>query len=157
MATEIERKFLVHHSIWATVEKQNGKVFKQGYILREKNRTLRVRVTDDAAYITFKGAGNGISRSEYEYQVPVSEGIELLKGFATSVIEKTRYYISYAGKLWEVDVFSGDNSGLIVAEIELQHEDEPFEKPEWILDEVSHDSRYYNSSLSVNPYSSWHN
>ncbi|MDB5128812.1 CYTH domain-containing protein [Mucilaginibacter sp.] len=155
MPTEIERKYLVDHKKWEGLIKPTGKLYKQGYILSEERRTVRIRVTNDAAYITLKGASTGISRSEYEYTIPVNEGNEILDNFATSLIQKTRYNIEYAGHTWEVDVFTGDNNGLIVAEIELQNEDEQFEKPEWIGPEVSHDSRYTNASLSVYPYKDW--
>ncbi|MES2266296.1 MAG: CYTH domain-containing protein [Bacteroidota bacterium] len=155
MPTEIERKFLVDHTKWDQLKKPDGKLYKQGYILSEEKRTVRIRVTDTAAYITLKGASTGISRSEYEYSIPVDEGIEILQNFAISSIEKIRYNINYLGHLWEVDVFSGVNHGLIVAEIELDSEDEAFEKPDWIGGEVSHDSRYTNASLSVHPYKDW--
>ena len=155
MPTEIERKFLVDHQKWEGLIKPTGKLYKQGYILSDEKRTVRIRVTNDAAYITLKGALTGISRSEYEYTIPLNEGSEILDNFATSLIQKTRYNIEYAGHTWEVDVFTGDNSGLIIAEIELQNEDEQFEKPEWVGPEVSHDNRYANSSLSVYPYKDW--
>jgi adenylate cyclase len=155
MPTEIELKFLVDHKKWGPIAQPEGKLYTQGYILKEEKRTVRVRVTDTAAYITLKGASIGISRSEYEYQIPVDEGQELLDSFTTSSIQKTRYNIEHAGHTWEVDVFTGDNSELIVAEIELQYEDEPFEKPEWIGQEVTRDSRYTNASLSVYPYKEW--
>ncbi|WP_454800701.1 CYTH domain-containing protein [Mucilaginibacter phyllosphaerae] len=155
MPTEIERKFLVDHHKWAMVNKPTGKLYKQGYILSEEARTVRIRVTDTAAYITLKGASTGISRSEYEYTIPVADGNEILQNFATSAVEKTRYNINYADHIWEVDVFDGENKGLVVAEIELQHEDEPFEKPDWVTSEVTHDSRYTNASLSVLPYIEW--
>lgn len=155
MPTEIERKFLVDRTEWEQVKKPEGKLYKQGYILSEEKRTVRIRVTDTAAYITLKGASTGISRSEYEYSIPVNEGIEILQNFATSSIEKIRYNINHSGHLWEVDVFSGVNQGLIVAEIELNSEDEAFEKPDWIGEEVSQDGRYTNASLSVYPYNNW--
>jgi adenylate cyclase len=155
MPTEIERKFLVDHKKWHNLTKPQGDVYKQGYILSEEKRTVRIRVTPGAAYITLKGASTGISRSEYEYTIPIAEGIEILQNFATSAVEKTRYHLDYAGHTWEVDVFTGDNSGLIVAEIELESEDEPFEKPDWVGAEVSHDSRYTNASLSIKPYKNW--
>ncbi|MFD0764258.1 CYTH domain-containing protein [Mucilaginibacter lutimaris] len=155
MPTEIERKFLVDHSRWEQIVKPAGNLYKQGYILSEEKRTVRIRVTDTAAYITFKGASTGISRSEYEYTIPVDEGNEILQNFATSTIEKVRYNIYHGGHLWEVDVFSGVNEGLIVAEIELQSEGEAFEKPDWAGREVSHDGRYTNASLSLNPYKNW--
>lgn len=156
MGIEIERKFLVDQGKWAHIAKPIGKLYRQGYILNEEKRTVRIRVTDDAAYITLKGASTRISRSEYEYMIPVNEGNEILNDFATSLIEKTRYEVNYAGKLWEVDVFSGDNQGLVIAEIELTHEDEAFEKPDWLGQEVSSDHRYANSSLSVHAFKNWH-
>jgi len=155
MGIEIERKFLVDHARWDATPKPPGNLYKQGYVLHEANRTVRVRITGDAAYLTFKGATQGISRSEYEYQIPVNDGVDLLNSFTTSVVEKTRYIINHQGKRWEVDVFDGDNAGLIMAEIELQSEDEMFERPDWILREVSEDSRYYNSNLSVHPFKTW--
>jgi len=155
MPIEIERKFLVDHAKWQQLQKPQGEVFKQGYILSEEKRTVRIRLTDVSAYITLKGGSTGISRSEYEYNIPIEEGNEILRDFATSSIEKRRYNIDFAGHLWEVDVFSGDNEGLVVAEIELGSEDEIFEKPDWIGHEVSHDARYTNASLSVHPYKNW--
>lgn len=155
MPTEIERKFLVDHEKWAAVAKPAGKDYKQGYILSEEKRTVRIRVTGDAAFLTLKGPSAGISRSEYEYRIPVAEGAEILDNFALSGIQKTRYNVEVAGHTWEVDVFAGENSGLIVAEIELQHEDETFEKPDWIGREVSTDTRYTNAALSVYPYNTW--
>ncbi len=155
MGVEIERKFLVDHEKWKKLAKPQGTHFRQGYLLNDDNRTIRVRVTDKNGFITLKGASTGISRKEYEYSIPVTEGNELLDTFALSEIEKVRYCITFAGKLWEVDEFLGDNAGLIMAEIELQSEDETFENPEWITSEVSYDERYYNSYLSLNPYKTW--
>jgi adenylate cyclase len=155
MGVEIERKFLVDHNIWDALTKPAGNFYRQGYVLSDENRTVRVRVTDDAAYITFKGGTTGISRSEFEYIIPIDDGMKLLDGFTTSSIEKVRYKINYAGNIWEVDVFAGENQGLIVAEIELQYEEQEFEKPNWVTKEVSEDSRYTNALLSVSPYNSW--
>jgi adenylate cyclase len=155
MGVEIEKKFLVDHEKWQQLVKPKGKVYKQGYLLSDEKRTVRVRVTDDAAYITLKGSTTGISRSEFEYTIPVNEGQEILKDMATSFIEKTRYNINYAGNVWEVDIFEGDNQGLIIAEIELKHENQEFEKPEWVKNEVSDDRRYTNAYLSVNPFKNW--
>ena len=157
MPTEIERKFLIDRLKWDAVTKPKGKLFKQGYILNQEKCIVRIRVADDTAYLTLKGPAKGISRSEYEYIIPLDEGNEILHDFAVSAIEKTRYNIEYAGHTWEVDVFSGDNTGLVVAEIELKHEEEVFEKPDWIAAEVSHDSRYTNASLSLKPYKDWNN
>jgi adenylate cyclase len=155
MSIEIERKFLVDHEKWQQLAKPQGKVYKQGYLLSDEKRTVRIRVLDDVAYITLKGSTTGISRSEFEYTIPVDEGKEILKDMATSFIEKTRYNINYAGNVWEVDVFEGDNKGLIIAEIELKNEDQEFEKPEWVKNDVSDDCRYTNAYLSVNPFKNW--
>ena len=157
MGIEIERKFLVNHEKWKQLSKPVGNTYKQGYILSDEKRTVRIRVTDDAAYITLKGGTSGISRNEFEYTIPVPDGNEILEGFATSSIDKVRYKITYGGNVWEVDVFAGDNDGLIVAEIELDSEDQPFDKPDWVTDEVSDDYLYTNASLSVSPYKLWKN
>jgi adenylate cyclase len=155
MGIEIERKFLVDHTAWGAAAKPAGSLFKQGYILSDDKRTVRIRVTDDAAYLTLKGSTTGISRAEYEYTIPIAEGNEILNTLTVSAIEKVRYKVEFAGKLWEVDVFDGDNAGLIIAEIELQSEDEAFEKPHWVTEEVSDDHRYSNANLSVSPYKDW--
>jgi adenylate cyclase len=155
MGVEIERKFLVDRTKWHLLIKPEGAVFRQGYMLREPSKTVRVRVTDSRGFITIKGKTTGISRSEYEYEIPVNEGNELLSAFCDALINKIRYCISFAGKVWEVDVFSGDNDGLIIAEIELNDESEFFDLPDWIAEEVTGDERYYNSNLSIHPYKNW--
>lgn len=155
MGLEIERKFLVDHDAWLLTAKPKGDTYKQGYIVNDDNRVVRVRVTGTAGFITLKGRTKGISRAEYEYEIPLEEGIEILKDFAGQVVEKVRYTIPHNGNLWEVDVFDGDNLGLIVAEIELDSEEEAFEKPAWVTTEVSDDRRYTNAALSVNPYKNW--
>jgi CYTH domain-containing protein len=155
MGVEIERKFLVDHHKWATMGKPKGIHYRQGYLLNDDGRTLRVRVTGTTGYITFKGESSGISRKEFEYEIPREDGVELLNHFAKSELEKIRYRIHFAGKLWEVDEFLGKNKGLVMAEIELTHESEEFEEPDWITAEVSGDERYYNSYLSVYPFSTW--
>jgi CYTH domain-containing protein len=155
MGVEIERKFLVDHAKWGKVEKPQGTYYRQGYLLNDDERTIRVRITDKQGYVTFKGESSGISRKEFEYMIPIEDGIELLNHFAKSELEKIRYRIDFAGKLWEVDEFLGKNKGLIMAEIELINELEEFEKPGWITVEVSDDERYYNSYLSVHPFSEW--
>ena len=157
MGVETERKFLVDHDKWRALDKPAGVHYRQGYLLNEENRTIRVRMAGDQGYITLKGASSGISRKEFEYKIPVDDAEELLDGFAKSEIEKIRYKIEFAGKLWEVDEFLGDNEGLLMAEIELKNEDEEFERPDWITVEVSHDSGYYNSYLSVHPFKQWPN
>lgn len=155
MAIEIERKFLVNHKKWELVDKPAGDYYRQGYILNNDNRTVRIRVANQSGYITIKGSTIGIARKEFEYEIPVKDAVELLNDFTSSQIEKTRYKLYFEGKLWEVDVFAGDNSGLITAEIELRSEDEKFAMPDWISAEVSDDKRYFNSNLSVNPYKNW--
>lgn len=154
MGIEIERKFLVDHEKWKTADKPEGQKMQQGYILDEQDRTIRLRIAGDIAYLTFK-CGKGISRHEFEYEVPANEAADLFEQFVKAGLEKTRYKVPHAGKLWEVDVFEGDNEGLIVAEIELNAEDEQFELPPWAGAEVSHEGRYYNSSLSVKPFKNW--
>jgi adenylate cyclase len=155
MGVEIERKFLVDHEKWQQLKKPAGTHYRQGYLLNDDHRTIRIRVTETEGFVTFKGASSGISRKEYEYKIPVEDGIELLDGFAVSEVEKVRYRIDYEGKLWEVDEFWGDNEGLIMAEIELKNETEEFGQPDWITHEVSNDDRYYNSSLSTHPFKKW--
>ncbi len=155
MGLEIERKFLVDHEKWRQVVKPAGTNFRQGYLLNDDKRTIRIRVTGEQGFITIKGATSGITRREYEYKIPVKEGIELLDAFAVSEVEKTRYRIEFAGKIWEVDEFAGDNAGLIMAEIELDNETETFAIPPWVTLEVSDDARYYNSNLSINPFKKW--
>jgi adenylate cyclase len=155
MGIEIERKFLVDHKQWQQLDKPTGIKMQQGYMVNEDNRTIRLRIADKQAYVTFKSGTTGISRNEHEYRIPVNEATQLFDVFVKAGLQKTRYYITYAGKLWEVDVFEGDNEGLVVAEIELDSEDEKFEHPPWVTIEVSGDERYYNSSLSVHPFKNW--
>lgn len=153
MSKEIERKFLVKNFLF--VPKDEGDYIAQGYLSSTPERTVRVRVKNNKGYLTVKGKNEGISRSEYEYEIPESDAKELLQLCEPSIIVKRRYIVDVDGSRWEVDVFEGDNEGLIVAEIELQSEDEQFNKPEWLGEEVSYDSRYYNSKLSKCPYKFW--
>ncbi|MDH4460309.1 MAG: CYTH domain-containing protein [Flectobacillus sp.] len=155
MGVEIERKFLVKHSLWDAFEKPKGEYYRQGYLLTDPNKTIRVRATDSAGYITIKGRTVGASRPEFEYQIPKEEAISLLDTFTENNIEKTRYTIPHEGNTWEVDVFYGQNLGLIVAEIELTSEDETFICPDWVAEEVTSDARYYNSKLSIMPFLHW--
>jgi len=155
MGVEIERKFLVIADKWETAEKPAGAFYRQGYMCKEPGKTVRVRLTEKVAYITIKGKSEGAARAEYEYVIPQNDAEELLENFCDEIITKVRYAIEYAGKVWEVDVFSGDNQGLIVAEIELNDEAETFETPDWVGEEVTHDKRYFNSNLSVRPYTKW--
>ena len=155
MGLEIERKFLVDHEKWAKVDKPDGTHYRQGYLVDEAIKTIRVRAAGEKGFITIKGSTTGITRKEFEYEIPVEEAIQLIDGFAVSEVEKTRYRITFKGKLWEVDEFWGNNKGLLMAEIELKQEDETFEKPDWITLEVSDDKRYYNSYLAKNPFKDW--
>jgi CYTH domain-containing protein len=155
MGIEIERKFLVIKEKWNRVAKEKKSFYRQGYIVSDPEKTIRIRLTDTAGYITIKGLSVGALRPEFEYPVPKEDAEQLLDNFCKSEISKVRYFITHDNKLWEIDEFVGDNEGLIVAEIELLSEDEPFSLPDWIDKEVTADKRYSNSNLSVNPYKSW--
>ena len=155
MAQEIERKFLVTNDTW----REN--VFRQtrmcqGYLNDTKKSSVRVRVAGDKAYLNIKSATLGINRKEYEYPIPVADANEILSELAHKpLIEKTRHYVKFSDHVWEVDVFEGDNNGLIVAEVELGHEDEEFDLPPWAGEEVSADPRYYNVCLVKHPFKDW--
>ncbi len=151
MPVEIERKFLVAGEFPC----EDSVSMVQGYLSRDSERTVRVRTVGDRAMITIKGATRGISRVEFEYEIPLTDALELMKLTVGSLIEKTRHYHRVENHTWEVDVFEGANAGLVIAEIELQSEDEPFDKPAWAGEEVSDDPRYANSSLSIEPYCEW--
>jgi adenylate cyclase len=157
MATEIERKFIARPMDYATLGQ--GRQLRQGYLSRSADScdqaTVRVRIDDNRATLTIKGKNSGITRAEFEYNIPLIDADELLQLCDGPLIEKTRYCIAYRGHTFEVDVFEGDNAGLIVAEVELQHADEHVELPAWIEREVSHDVRYYNSNLTTNPFRNW--
>lgn len=153
MATEIERKFLVKGDAWQAGS--GGVRIAQGYLTRDPGRTVRVRIAGEQAWLTIKGRTEGISRAEFEYEIPAADARELLGLCLPSVIDKTRHRISHGGHVWEVDVFHGENAGLVVAEVELANEAVSPELPPWVGEEVSADARYYNSCLAVFPYSKW--
>ena len=155
MPIEIERKFLVIKDIWNKVEKPIGEYYRQGYLLASPEKTIRVRLTPSSAYLTIKGKTSGTTRLEYEYEIPQAEAIEQLNIFAESELSKTRFKVFFEGKIWEVDEFHGDNEGLLIAEIELNSEDESFMKPEWVGEEVTGRNQYYNSNLTAHPFKSW--
>ena len=155
MPTEIERKYLVNKAKWNETDKPKGQFFRQGYLLTDPNKTIRVRVTDTKSYLTIKGLSIGATRAEFEYEIPKDEAEQLLNMFAISDLTKIRYKVLFKEKLWEVDVFLGDNEGLIVAEIELKSEEEAFDLPIWAEKEVTGEDKYYNSMLSVLPYKNW--
>lgn len=154
MALEIERKFLVTSDKWQRLG--TPQLVRQGYLSRDIERTVRVRIKGDKAYLTIKGRNKGAVRTEFEYAIPTDEAAVLLDTLALKpLIEKTRTKVAYAGKIWEVDRFFGENEGLVVAEVELTSENETVELPPWIGREVTHLTRYYNSALSERPYSEW--
>ena len=152
MATEIERKFLVEGDFLSEATSKTRIV--QGYICSEKGSTVRVRIRDNKGYLTVKGAASssGLSRYEFEREVPLEDAEQMLRLCEQESINKERYLVPYKGHTWEVDVFHGHNEGLILAEIELSREDEPFERPSWLGKEVTGDRRYYNSVLTRTPF-----
>lgn len=155
MATEIERKFLVRNDAWRN-HADEGVFYRQGYLSSTPDCSIRVRSGGGKGYLNLKSATLGVTRKEYEYEVPEQEANEMLDLFCDGpLIEKTRYNVEHAGHVWEVDVFAGDNDGLIVAEIELDDADEAFELPDWAGEEVSHDPRYYNVCLVTHPFKDW--
>ncbi|MBI9020104.1 MAG: CYTH domain-containing protein [Verrucomicrobia bacterium] len=156
MKTEIERKFLVVGDAWRAAAGA-GELYEQGYISSGSEKiTVRVRRAADRGFLTLKGPTEGISRSEMEYEIPAEEADFMLKNFCGGrIVSKMRYLLPFNGNTWEIDEFSGKNAGLILAEIELETEGQPFEKPAWIGEEVSHDPRYFNAALALNPFLSW--
>ncbi len=154
MAKEIERKFLVTSDAWRGLGVAIP--YCQGYLHSDETSVIRVRIEGSEARLTIKGHPRGIVRPEYEYPIPLKDAKELLAlTDPKKLIEKNRSKIPFKGKIWEVDEFFGKNAGLVVAEIELQSEDETFEKPSWVGKEVSEDARYYNVSLAFHPYAEW--
>jgi len=155
MGKEIERKYLIKQDKWQQLQKPTGQLYRQGYLLIDPNKTIRVRQTIEKGFLTIKGLSIGATRPEYEYEIPFEEAKELLDNFSISELSKIRYKISFENKVWEVDEFLGDNSGLIIAEIELDSEEEIFNIPAWIDKEVTGQEMYYNSNLTVQPYKNW--
>ena len=153
---EIERKFLVTDGSYRQAASSQSRVV-QGYICSARGRTVRVRIRDGRGYLTIKGASNasGTTRYEWEKELPLDEAEALMKLCEPGIIDKTRYLVPYGGHTFEVDEFHGDNQGLVVAEVELAREDEPFERPTFIGREVTGDVRYYNSQLMKHPYTQW--
>lgn len=157
MATEIERKFLVKGDF--LLEVASSQRIVQGYICSLPDRTVRIRIRGEEGFLTIKGASDekGLRRYEFEQPIPLADAEELLKLCEPGTIDKVRHLITNGKHTWEVDVFHGANEGLILAEIELADEDEPFDKPAWLGNEVSGDRRYYNSMLTKQPYTEWNN
>ncbi len=153
MNIEIERKYLLKDSSWK--ENAVGVRYKQAYLNEKGDNTVRVRIEGDKAKLTIKSKAHNISRMEFEYDIPMEDAEKLFTIAKTNAVEKYRYKIPYAGNVWEVDEFLGDNEGLVVAEIELKSEDQPFEKPSWIGEEVSADKRYTNANLAIKPFKTW--
>lgn len=154
MGKEIERKFLIRDNSWRSLAK--GKRYRQGYLNSVKERVVRVRTIDDKGFLTIKGITKGATRAEFEYDIPAAEAEAMLDHLCEKpLIEKNRYKIEFGGFIWEVDEFFGENQGLTVAEVELKSEDQPFEKPGWIGEEVTGDPKYFNSNLIQHPYTKW--
>ena len=154
MAKEIERKFLIVGDAWRKLAK--GTSYRQGYLSTVKERTVRVRTIDDRGFLTVKGITVGATRAEYEYEISAAEANEMLDDLCEQpIIEKKRHKIPQDAFVWEIDEFGGVNDGLIVAEIELEDENQEFGKPDWVGDEVTGDPRYFNSNLIAKPFSTW--
>ena len=156
MSVEIERKFLVKNNDFKN-ESYSEKYIKQGYLNSDKNRTVRIRITNEKAFMTIKGKSNttGTTRFEWEKEIKKEEAEDLLLLCEPGIIEKTRYLVKVGHHIFEVDEFYGDNEGLVIAEVELNNESETFTKPIWIDEEVTGDIKYYNSSISKTPFKDW--
>ena len=155
MATEIERKFLVKNDLWREHVVSETRL-KQGYLCNNPNASVRVRTGNGKAYLNIKSTTLGIKRMEFEYPIPIQDAEEMLAGIAEKpFIDKSRFKVSCGDHIWELDVFYGENEGLVVAELELDAEDEVFEMPVWAGEEVSDDVRYYNVNLIKHPYRQW--
>lgn len=154
MGKEIERKYLVNVAAWTP--QGEGKYYKQGYLNSQKERVVRVRIAGDKGQLTIKGLTTGVTRAEFEYIIPVPEADLMLDNLCEKpLIEKHRHKEVHGGKTWEIDVFHGENEGLVVAEVELASEDEAIQLPPFVGAEVSSDPRYFNSNLLKNPYKNW--
>jgi adenylate cyclase len=155
MPVEVERKFLVRNDSWKRPS-LSGTPFRQGYPFAEKHRSVRIRIEGNAAFLTLKSPLSGISRREYQYEVPLKDAEEILEAFCDlPAVEKIRYRIEHGGHSWEIDEFQGDNEGLVIAEVNLQSEDEPFDLPGWAGTEVTKDEKYLNASLYLKPFRTW--
>ena len=154
MGIEIEKKFLVINESWRNISEKVK--YKQGYLNLDKKRIVRVRTIKNLGFITIKGIATGAVKREYEYEIPISDANEMLTLLCKKpLIEKYRYKIPFAGLIWEVDEFLGENSGLVLAEVELSSEDQTFEMPNWAGEEVTYDQRYFNSNLIAKPFYMW--
>lgn len=153
MGTEIERKFLVAGDGWKAGAA--GRRLRQGYLSFDPDRTVRVRIAGERAWLNIKGRTEGIRRLEFEYEIPVADAVQLLDLSQAAVIDKTRYLVEHGDRTWEVDEFHGENEGLVVAELEVRDERDEFERPSWLGAEVSGDPRYYNARLARHPFREW--
>ncbi|THD30351.1 CYTH domain-containing protein [uncultured Flavobacterium sp.] len=153
---EIERKFLVNSDQFKTLAFAKNHI-AQGYLNSHPERTVRIRIKGESGFLTIKGKGNesGVSRFEWETEIPLMEARHLIQLCEKGVIDKIRYEVRFGNHIFEVDEFFGDNEGLVIAEVELKSEDEIFEKPDWLGSEVTNDERYYNAFLSQHPYKTW--
>jgi adenylate cyclase len=157
MATEIEKKFLLNDNSWMDLAGRGTK-YSQGYLVGSKQASVRVRIQGNKAFLNIKSATIDITRQEFEYEIPLVDAMEMLETLCEKpLISKTRYHLKYENHIWEIDVFDGENKGLVVAEIELSDENEVFSKPSWIGEEVSDDARYYNTCLVQHPFKDWSN
>jgi len=154
LAHEIERKFLIVNEEWR--KHTTGILYRQGYLSTAPERTVRVRVIGDKAYFTVKGITKGLTRMEFEYEIPVADANQMLDTLCEQpIIEKLRYELDFANLTWEIDEYLGENHGLLIAELELDHEQQVFSLPSWVGIEVSDDPKYYNANLVANPFSKW--
>lgn len=154
MAKEIERKFLIDISGIESIG--SGSRIKQGYISTTDNTAVRIRVSGAVAYLTLKGENQGATRPEFEYEIPIEDANEIIKELCSGpVIDKTRYLVEHGSHTWEIDVFHGDNDGLVIAEVELESETEKVDLPKWVINEVTGEVKYYNTSLLDNPFNKW--
>ena len=154
MAVEIEKKFLIKHIPYEQIT--YSQKIKQGYIVKDRSKVIRIRKKNNQYFITIKGNKIGLSRFEFEYSIPKKDGEILLNDFCKDgFIKKTRHYVTFKKHTWEIDEFHEENKGLIVAEIELRSENENFKIPDWILKEVTNDSKYYNMNLLQRPFKAW--
>ena len=155
MALEIERKFLPRSEAWRDQVERSTEI-RQGYLAQDAQRAIRVRISGQRAHLNIKANIDGVHRHEFEYEIPLADAEALFREVAQGpVIHKIRHTLHLDGHLWEIDEFLGENAPLVVAEIELSHADEPFTRPDWLGEEVSRDSRYFNSQLALRPYSRW--
>ena len=153
MALEIERKFILREGAWRN---EKGTMYRQGYLNSVKERSVRVRMIKGKGYLTVKGISRGAVRAEYEYEIPGADAKAMLNDLCEKpLIEKRRYKIEFNGLIWEADEFFGENQGLLMAEVELETEDQPFVKPEWVGEEVTGDPKYFNANLIHYPFSKW--